>query len=83
MTLHSKFEKGNVLDIYEKRSKAYKTIVVDEITGWTNIQGFAYRVYEIGEFKIYETYDELEFSQYIDVEAIYKDKKEYLKSKGE
>ena len=78
MTLKSKFNKGNIIMVYDVVSKCNRTLKVVNIDKWEHYNGFTYKFRDLGtDFDVFEQYDDLDFGTQFDIKEIFMDEIDY------
>ena len=82
MTLRSKFDKGNIIVVYDIVGKCKRTLKVVSIDKWEHYNGFTYKFRDLGtDFDLFEQYDELDFETQFDIKKLFMDEIDYKRWK--
>lgn len=82
MTLRSKFNKGNIIVVYDTQSKSRRALKVASVESWDRFNGFSYQFREVDDtFGIYEKYCDLDFEMQFDIKKIFVDEIDYKRWK--
>lgn len=76
MEIRSKFDKGNVVQVFDYIAEKERFLVIKRIESWNYKMGFTYLVRDYNGL-IDERYDELDFSENFEIHGFFKDVKEY------
>lgn len=78
MTLKSKFNKGNIIIVYDVVAKSERTLQVATINRWEAYNGFTYAFRDLdSKVPLYEEYDELDFETQFEIKRIFIDVIDY------
>ena len=82
MTLTSKFNKGNVVLVYDVVSKKKRALKVASVESWDRFNGFSYQFREVDDkFGIYEKYCDLDFETQFSIKKTFVDVIDYKRWK--
>lgn len=84
MTLRSKFDKGDIVVVYDNKAESKRVLRVSKVASWDESMGFTYAVIEYNSdltaplTNLVENYDDYDFVHQLEVQMHFLDPKDYL-----
>lgn len=74
MTIKSKFDKGNIILVFDTIAKNKRFLNIVGVEKWDALNGFTYKVKEyFNKYANEEIYDDFDFENQFDIEMVFSD----------